>query len=110
MLLDNFHRFVSWNGTEDEQVLGAGIYTEDQEILFDFSKNFALDTAFEGQKPDSLGIDININGTDDDSIIFYYYFYYGTAKYVYPIPFFGFGDANIPVLDAIYQTYHTIED
>ena len=56
------------------------------------------------------GIDININGTDDDSIIFYYYFYYGTTKYVYPIPFFGFGDANIPVLDAIYQTYHTIED
>ena len=110
LLLDNFHRFVSWNGTEDEQVLGAGIYTEDQEILFDFSKNFALDTAFEGQKPDSLGIDININGTDDDSIIFYYYFYYDTAKYVYPIPFFGFGDANIPVLDAIYQTYHTIED
>lgn len=106
----NFHRTMGWSGTSTEELIGKGYYTDDSEILTDFSNNYNMDGSFQGQKPNALGIDIKVTSGSVESIVFYYYFMYGATKMCYPIPIFNFGKANVKILDQIYSVYHTIED
>jgi len=110
LLWNNFQRFVKWKDYGDVEILGKAYYTEDEELLADFSTNFNMDSSFEGQTPYALGVDYNIANSNDDTITFYYYFKYGSRTQCYPIPFYKFGQANVKVLDQIYNTYHTIDD
>lgn len=110
LLWKNLQKFISWTGTTTETVSGRGFYTEDADLVNDFSVNFNMDGAFEGQKPYAIGLDIDITESKDDSVTFYYYFKYGSQIKCYPVPFYRFGEANVKVLDQIYNTYHTIND
>lgn len=84
---------------------GKGYYLTNTSLLNDFAYNFSISDNFEGQRPLALAIDYT---TLEGERIIYFYYKFSLQGYIYvlPIPLYGFGKANIPILDQVYDAFN----
>jgi len=77
--------------------------TTEATIVYDFSNNFGMDSAFSGQRPFALTIDYEFQNSQVYMVTFYYTFTYGGYLYTMPFPFFNFGNAKSNLIDQLYN-------
>ena len=84
-------------------------YFIEENLVANFVNNFSLNTAFEGVEFNTIAIEMSLKENDKDSVICYHaigYYPGDGMTYDILIPLSGFGDANRPFLDNLYDTYN----
>lgn len=84
-------------------------YFIEENLVKNFVNNFSLNTSFEGVEFNTVAIEIGLAENDKDSMVcFHAIGYYPGDGMTYDIliPLYGFGDANRPALDKLYEDYN----
>ena len=107
-LLDNLQLLEPWKGkyvtgfTKE----GVGYTTTNSKIIKDFSANFNMDNSFQGQQPVAVSVDIVMEEGLLKKVTFYYTMSVAGTQYVYPIPFYAFGQIGQASLDQVWEHYN----
>ena len=107
-LLDNL-QYVKEGAFEEYeyQCEGKSYVVKNDALILDFVKNNSFDQAYDPSTYAPAGLQIDIftsyRGEEYNKITFIYYFRYGGRLYPVVVPFYAFGKANVPLLDAYHK-------